>query len=73
MLCQFWYFKDLGYKFQPYLFNGCHTVSMMAYKLKNIAIINAKDVDYRCILWGISKDEAPNKLKNSVLEDKGVL
>ena len=46
---------------------------MMAYKLKNIAIINAKDVDYRCILWGISKDEAPNKLKNSVLEDKGVL
>ena len=72
MLCQFWYFKDLGYKFQPYLFNGCHTVSMMAYKLKNIAIINAKDVDYRCILWGISKDEAPNKLKNSVLEDKGV-
>ena len=73
MLCQFWYFKDLGYKFQPYLFNGCHTVSMMAYKLKNIAIINAKDVDYRCILCGISKDEAPNKLKNSVLEDKGVL
>ena len=73
MLYQFWYFKDLGYKFQPYLCKGCHTVSMMAYKLKNIAIINAKDVDYRCILWGISKDEAPNKLKNSVLEDKGVL
>ena len=73
MLCKFWYFKDLGYKFQPYLCNGCHTVSMMAYKLKNIAIINAKDVDYRCVLWGISKDEAPNKLKNFVLEDKGVL
>ena len=73
MLCQFWYFKDLRYKFQPYLCKGCHTVSMMAYKLKNIAVINAKDVDYRCILWGISKDEAPNKLKNSVLEDKGVL
>ena len=30
-------------------------------------------VDYRCILWGISKNETVNKLNNSVLEDKGVL
>ena len=50
MLCHYWYFKDVGYKFQPYLFNGCHAVSMMAYELKNIPILNAKSVDYRCIL-----------------------
>ena len=25
------------------------------------------------ILWGISRDEAVNRLHNSVLEDKGVL
>ena len=31
------------------------------------------DVDYRCILWGISRDEAVNRLNNSALEDKGVL
>ena len=65
MLCHCQYFKDLGYKFQPYLCNGCHAVSIMAYELKN--------VDYRCILWSISRDEAVNRLKNSVLEDKGVL
>ena len=46
---------------------------MMAYELKNIAILNTKGVDYRCILWGISRDEAVNRLNNSVLEDKDVL
>ena len=73
MLCHYWYFEDLSYKFQPYLCNGCHAVSMMAYELKNIEILNTKGVDYRCILWGISRDEAVNRLNNSVLEDKGVL
>ena len=72
-ICHYWYFKDVGYKFQPYVCNGCHVVSMMAYELKNIAILNAKGVDYRCILWGISRDEAVNRLNNSALEDKGVL
>ena len=46
---------------------------MMTYELKNIAILNAKGVDYRCILWGISKNDAVDRLNNSVLEDKGVL
>ena len=46
---------------------------MTAYELKNIAILNVKGVDFRCILWGISRDEAVNKLDNSVLEDKGLL
>ena len=46
---------------------------MTAYGLKNIAILNVKGVNFRCILWGISRDEAVNRLNNSVLEDKGVL
>ena len=65
--------KIWGYKFQPYLCNGCHAVSMTAYELKNIATLNAKGVDYRCILWGISRDEAVSRLNDSVLEDKGVI
>ena len=73
MLYHYWYFQDISFKFQPYLCNGCHAVSMMAYELKNIEILNAKAVDYRCILWGISRGEAINRLNNSVLEDKGVL
>ena len=46
---------------------------MTVYELKNIAILNVKEVDFRCILWGISRDEAVDRLNNSVLEDKAVL
>ena len=46
---------------------------MTAYKLKNIAILNVKGVDFRCIVWGISEDDAVNRLNNSVFEDKDVL
>ena len=46
---------------------------LTAYKLKIIAILNVKEVDFRFILGGVSRDEAVNRLKNSVLEDKYVL
>ena len=36
-------------------------------------MLTVNGVDYRCILWGISKNETVIKLINSVLEDKGVL
>ena len=39
---------------------------MMAYELKNIAVSNAKGVDYRCILWGISKNDVVDSLSNYV-------
>ena len=38
MICYYWYFKDIGYKFEPYVCNKCHGISVMAYELKNIAI-----------------------------------
>ena len=53
MLCHYLYFKYISFKFQPYLCNvcnGCYAVSMTAYKLKNIATLNAEGVDYRCTL-----------------------
>ena len=68
-----WYYEDVGYKFELYVCNGCYAVSIMAYQLKNIAILNAKGIDCRCILWGISKNDAVGRLNNIVLEDKGVL
>ena len=73
MLYHYWYFKDVVFKFEPHICNKCHDVLMTAYELKMIAILNVKGVDFRCILWGISRDEAVNRLNNSVLEDKGVL
>ena len=73
MLFHYWCFKDVGFRFEPHVCNKCHDVLMTAYELKNIAILNVKGVDFRCILWGISRDEAVNRLNNSVLEDIGVL
>ena len=73
MLCHYWYFKDVGFKFEPHVCSKCHDVLMTAYELKNIAILNVKGVNFGCILWSISTDEAVNRLNNSVLEDKDVL
>ena len=72
MLYHYWYFKDVGFKFELHVCNKCD-VLMTAYELKTFALLNVKGVDFRCILWGISRDEALNRLNNSVLEDKGVL
>ena len=73
MLCHYWYFKDVGFKFEPHVCNKCHDVLMTTYELKSIAILNVKRVDFRCILWGLSRNEAVNRRDNSVLEDKDLL
>ena len=73
LLCHYWYFKDVGFKFERHVCNKCHNVLMTAYELKNIAILNVKGVGFRCILLGITRDEAVNRLNNSLLEDRGVL
>ena len=43
----------------------------MAYELENIAILNIKGVDYRCVFWNITRNDAINMLRNSKLDDKG--
>ena len=73
MICHYWYFKDVEFKFEPHVSNKCHNLLMTIYELKNVAILNVKWVNFRCILWGISRDEAANRLNNSVLEHKLVL
>ena len=41
-LCQYWFFKDIGFKFQEHVCNKCHDLLTIAYSLKDIAILNAK-------------------------------
>ena len=72
-LCHYWFFKDIGFKFEEYACNKCHDLLKMAYSLKNIAILSAKGTTFRCLLMGISKNEALKKLNNSVTYDRGVL
>ena len=48
MICHYWNFKDIDCKFEPEVYNECHDISLMAYELENIAILNTKGKDYRC-------------------------
>ena len=72
-LCHYWFFKDIGFKFEEHVCNKCHDLLTIAYSLKDIAILNAKGATFRYILMGISKNESLKKLNNSVTYDRGVL
>ena len=72
-LCHYWFFKDIGFKFQEHVCNKCHDLLTIAYSLKDIAILNAKGNTFRCILIGISKNEGLKRLNNSVTYDRRVL
>ena len=39
-LCHYWFFKDIGFKFEEHVCNDL----AMAYSLKNIAILSAKEL-----------------------------
>ena len=43
-LFHYWFFKDVGFKFEEHVCNGCHDLLTMAYSLENIAILNKKGV-----------------------------
>ena len=72
-LCHYWFFKDIGFKFEEYVCNKCHDLLTMDYSIKNIALLNTKGATFRCILMGISKNEGLKRLNNSVTYDRGVL
>ena len=61
VFCHYWFFKDIGFKFEEHVCNGCHDLLTMAYSLKNIVILSAKVATFRCLLISTSKNEA---LKN---------
>ena len=72
-LCHYWFFKDVGYKFEEHVCNGFHDLLTMSYSLKNIAILSAKGTTFRSLLMGINKNEALKRLNNSATYDRGVL
>ena len=69
MICRYWFFNH-GLKFQDFVCNGCHNLTMLIVNISYIAIITIKNVDYRCIIHNINKSEAINLLKKYVLENR---
>ena len=73
-ICHDWYFKDIGFKYETYLCNGCHDLMQKAMSLNNAAIVYVKGSAYRINFWYMSKDDAINIMNGSNLVDKrGVL
>ena len=43
----YWYFKDIGFKYKPYLCNRFHDLMQKAMSFNDVAIIYVKDSAYR--------------------------
>ena len=48
-------FFNHGFKFQNSVCNGCHDLAMLYLNFSSIVVITVKDVDYHCIIYGITK------------------
>ena len=60
----------VGYKYKPYLCNGCHDLMQKAMNFNDIAILSIKGNYYRIHFLYMSKDDAINIMKNSSLNEK---
>ena len=69
-ICHYWYFLDKDLKFQPNIRNGCNDLLMMSMNLSNIAVLNIKSANCRCIISGIRNSEAINLMRNTDLTEK---
>ena len=67
---QFWYFLNNSFKFQPNVCNRCHNLLMISMNLSDIAILNIKGSDYRCIISLTSKYKVTNPMQNAKWTEK---
>ena len=72
-ICHYWFFKDIGFKYEDFLWNGCHDLTQKAMGF-NVAIVYVKRSAYRIHFWYMCKNDAINITNGSNLVDKsGVL
>ena len=69
-ICHYWYFKDVGFKYEPYLCYGCHDLMQKSVGFNNIAIVYIKKSTYSIHFQYISKDDAIKIMNGSILHDK---
>ena len=68
------FFKDIGFKYEPYLCNGCHDLKQKAMSFNNAAVAYVKGNAYRINFWYMSKDDTINIMNGSnLVEKRGVL
>ena len=73
-ICHYWYFKNIGFKYEPYHCNGFHDLMQKAMRFNNVAIVYVRGNAYRIHFWYMGKDYSINIINGSNLVDKrGVL
>ena len=73
-ICRYWYFRNIGFKYEPYLCHGCHDLMQKGMSFNIVAIVHVKGSAYRIHFWYMRKDDAINIMNGSNLDDKsGVL
>ena len=45
--CHYWYFKDIGFKYERYLCNGCHDLMQKAMIFNDAAVIYVRRSAHR--------------------------
>ena len=69
-ICHYCYFLNYSFKFQTNVCNICHDLLTMFMNLSDIAMLNIKGSDYRCIISLIRRNEAINLMQNADLTEK---
>ena len=69
-ICHYWYFKDIGFNYEPYFCNGCHGLMEKAICFNDVAIVYDKGNAYRIHFWYMSKNDEISMINNSNLIDK---
>ena len=69
-ICHYWYFLNYSFTFQPNVCNRCRNLLMTSLNLSDIAVLNIKGSDYRCIITLISKNDVIKLMQYADLTKK---
>ena len=69
-LCQYYYFVFKNFNYQRYLCDGCHDMFVKALSMQHLTFIYHNGHAYRVNFMFMSKNDAFNLIKKSIIIDK---
>ena len=69
-LCRYYYFLFKNFNYQRHICDGCHDISTKTISMESIAIIYDDGHAYRVNFAFMSRNDAFNLMKNSIIIDK---
>ena len=50
-ICCYWHFNNTGFKYEPYLCNGCHDLMQKVMSFNDVSVVYVKGSAYRIHFW----------------------